>query len=158
MLSRRAAVAALAAVLATSLTGCARPREWRVRIVLSLSGAAGRPVNGIDVSVALPAGASAPHEAGGGRIASQALALRGGAAAATLDGKYVSHPTNPYVRILLASREPMRDGEVTAVELTVTSSVTPPRERFEVVRSMVSGPDGATVPGAGCWVSGVQVE
>ena len=147
----------LGALAALPLAGCQRPREWQARIVLSLGGAGGRPVHGIDVSVALPTGARVAHDAATGRIAPEALAPGGGSAAATIDGRYVPHATAPFIRILIASREPIRDGEVAAVTLTVLSAVTPPRERFEVVRSAVSGPDGASVPGAAGWVSAIEL-
>jgi hypothetical protein len=150
----RIAVAALAVL---ALAGCQRPRPWPARIVLSLSGAAGRPVHGIDLTVALPAGTTVAHDRATGRISSEALSLGAGAPTATLDGRYVAHLTTPFVRILLASREPMRDGEVAVVTASVLSAVTPPLERFEVVRSAISGADGATLPGAAGWVSAIAL-
>lgn len=147
----------LAALSAALAGGCQRPRPWPTRIVLSLAGAAGRPVHGIDLTVALPAGAQVPHDEATGRIATEALSLGAGAATATLDGRFVAHPTAPFVRILLASREPMRDGEVAAVTGSVLAAVTPPRERFEVVRAAISGADGASVNGATGWVSAVEL-
>lgn len=137
--------------------GCQRPHAWTARIVVSLSGAAGRPVHGMDVTIALPAGTRVAHEPSTDRLSASALSHGSGAPTAALDGRFVAHETAPFVRILLASREPMRDGEVAAVTATVLSAVTPPRERFEAVRVAVSGPDGATVPGATAWVSAVEV-
>jgi hypothetical protein len=96
------------------------------------------------------------HDAATGRLSTRAISLRAGAAVATIDGRFVPNPSTPSVRILLASREPMRDGEVAALDATVTSAIVPPRARFEVASAAVAGPDGASVPGATGWVSAVE--
>lgn len=124
--------------------------------MLSLHGAGARPVHGIDLTIALPAGSRIAQEGSSRRISAHALELRSGAAAAALDGRFDPHATTPSIRFLLASREPMRDGEVAAVEVTVTSAVAPPRSRFEVARALVTGPGGTPVPGATAWVSAVE--
>jgi hypothetical protein len=139
-----------------ALGGCVRAQPHPVRIVLSLHGARGRPVHGLDLTVALPAGSTVAHDASTGRISADALSLRRGAAGATLDGRFVFHPTTPSIRILLASEEPMRDGEVATVDATVTSTEVPSRGRFEVASAAVAGGDGASVPGATGWVSAVE--
>jgi hypothetical protein len=147
----------LAIVLAlASLAACEPVQSRTVRVVLSLNGAGARPVHGLDLTVALPAGSGVAQEGSTRRISSHALALRAGAAAATLDGRFDPHATTPSIRLLLASREPMRDGEVAAVEVTVTSAVAPPRSRFEVASARVTGPGGGPVPGATAWVSAVE--
>jgi len=156
MRTPRAALLLAATALFLS-SGCARPRAWTARIVLTLGGAAGRPVHGLDVTVALPTGAEVAHDASTGRLLAGALSRGGAAATATLDGRFVAHRTAPFVRILLASREPMGDGEVVAAAASVLSAVTPPIARFEVVRVVVSGPEGASVPGASVWVSAVEL-
>src|SRR5512133_47518 len=122
MIPRRLALTITLAAALTALPACQRAASRPVRIVLSLSGAAARPVHGLDLIVALPEGASVPYDASTGRISPQALAPRGGAAGATLDGRFKPHPTTPSIRILLASQAPMRDGEVAAIDATVTSA------------------------------------
>jgi hypothetical protein len=154
--ARRPLSAALLAALALA-SGCERPRPWPARIVLSLHGAASRPVHGIDVTIALPQGTSLAHDAATRRISRALLAPRQGALSATVDGTFVPHATTPFVRVLLASREPMRDGEVLALDAVVLSAVSPPRARFEVVKAAISGPGGAAVAGATAWVSAVDV-
>ncbi|MGB8929906.1 MAG: hypothetical protein WCC48_01515 [Anaeromyxobacteraceae bacterium] len=157
MISSRALIGvALTLATLTPLTACRRPEPHRVRIVLSLAGASGRPVHGLDLTVALPEGAVVAHDPATGRISQQALALLEGASGATLDGRFKRHATAPSVRILLASTVPMRDGQVAAVEATVNSVFPPPRARFEVASAAVSGPGGAGVPGATGWVSAVE--
>lgn len=146
---------ALVAAAAT-ITGCGRVEARPVRIVLSLHGAGGRPVHGLDLTVALPAGTRVARDPATGRISTGALALRSGAAAATLDGRFVPHAATPSIRILLASKEPMRDGEVAAIDAVVTSVVAPARVRYEVASAAAAGPDGAAVPGATGWVSAVE--
>ncbi len=145
------------AVALTSLAACQRVEPRRVRIVVSLYGTASRPVHGLDVTVALPTGASVAHEGATRRLSARALTLLGGARDATIDGHFAAHATTPSIRILLASQEPMREGEVAAIELTVTSAADPPRSRYEVASSAVTGPDGASVAGATCWVSAVEI-
>jgi len=142
---------------AVLLAACGAPEERPVRIVLSLHGAASRPVHGLDLTVALPPGTRVPHDAATGRLSPAALALRAGASAATLDGRFHPSASAPSIRLLLASTKPMRDGEVAVVEATVSSAVAPSRGRFEVASAAVSGPGGAPVPGATGWVSAVEV-
>lgn len=152
MLARPAfAIAALLALAAGP--GCGRPQARPVRIVLSLSGGAGRPVHGVDLTVALPPGTTIAHDASTGRISAHALSLRAGEPGATIDGRFVAHASAPSARILVASRAPLRDGELASFEATVRSAVAPSVVRFEVARSAVWGADGATVPGASGWVS-----
>lgn len=146
------------AVALATLAGCQRAEPRRVRIVLSLAGAASRPVHGLDLTVALPEGARVAHDASTRRLSSQALTVLDGARDATIDGHFSTHRTTPSIRILLASREPIRDGEVAAIEVIVTSATPPPRSRYEVASSAVTGPDGASVTGASGWVSEVEVE
>jgi hypothetical protein len=145
-----------AAAALAALPACKRAEARPIRIVLSLDGAAGRPVHGLDLTVALPEGAHVDWDPGTGRISPQALSVRPGAAGATLDGRFRPHATVPSIRVLLASTAPMRDGEVVAVDLSVTSALPPARGRFEVARAAVSGPGGAGVPGATGWVSDVE--
>lgn len=152
---RAAWLSLLAAAALTSGSGCGRAQERPVRIVLSLHGAAGRPIHGFDVTVALPAGTTVPHDRSTRRISPGALALLAAAGEATADGRYSPHATAPSVRILLASKAPMRDGEVVSLLATVTSVAEPARSRFEVASSAISGPDGASVSGATGWVSAV---
>jgi hypothetical protein len=147
----------LVAVALGSLTGCPAAKPRSVRIVLSLHGAGGRPVHGFDVTVALPAGSRVAHDAATRRISPGALTLLAGATAATADGRFVPHATTPSIRVLLASRTPLRDGEVAAIEATVTSATAPSRGQFEVVSAAVAAPDGASVPGATGWVSAVEI-
>jgi hypothetical protein len=156
MIRRRLALTITLAAALTPLPACQRAESRPLRIVLSLSGAAARPVHGLDLIVALPEGASVPYDAATGRISPQALSPRAGALGATLDGRFKPHATTPSIRILLASQAPMRDGEVAAIDATVTSAAPPPRARFEVARAAVSGPGGAGVPGATAWVSAVE--
>jgi hypothetical protein len=144
------------AVALVTLAGCPRAEPRRVRIVLSLAGAASRPVHGLDLTVALPEGARVAHDPSTRRLSSQALTLLDGASGATIDGHFSAHRTTPSIRILLASRVPIRDGEVAAIEVTVTSVAPPPRSRYEVASSAVTGPDGAYVTGASGWVSAVE--
>jgi hypothetical protein len=146
----------LLALSLTSGAGCARPSERPVRIVLSLHGAAGRPVHGFDVTVALPGGTTVAHDRSTRRISPGALTLLPAAGAATADGRFVPHATAPSIRVLLASKEPLRDGEVVALLATVTSVAEPSRARFEVASSAISGPEGASVSGATGWVSAVD--
>jgi len=146
----------LVAALLVSGAGCGAPKERPVRIVLSLHGAAGRPVHGFDVTVALPAGTTVPHDPSTRRISPGALALFAAAGEATADGRYSPHASAPSIRILLASKTPMRDGEVVSLLATVTSVAEPARARFEVASSAISGPDGASVSGATGWVSAVD--
>ncbi|HSM94078.1 MAG TPA: hypothetical protein VLT47_14465 [Anaeromyxobacteraceae bacterium] len=155
MRPRPLALALAAAAALTALPACRGAEARPVRIVLSLYGAAGRPVHGLDVTVALPEGTRVAFDPATGRVAPEALALRPGAAGATLDGHFRPHASAPSIRILLASTAPMRDGEVAAIDATVTSAVAPSVGRFEVARAAVSGPGGAGVPGATGWVSGV---
>lgn len=157
MTARRATAAVALAALA-SLASCQRAESRPFRIVLSLAGASGRPVHGLDLTVALPEGARVEYDAATGRISPQALAVLAGAAGAAVDGRFKPHATTPSVRILLASKLPLRDGEVVAIDATVTSVVSPSRSRFEVASATVSGPGGAGVPGATGWVSAVEVE
>jgi hypothetical protein len=110
----------------------------------------------VDLTVALPAGASVAFDPTTGRISPAALTLRAGAASATVDGKFKPHPTAPSIRVLVASSEPLRDGALVAVDVVVTSSVAPGIGRFEVARSAVSGPGGAPVPGPVGWVSALE--
>ena len=147
----------LVAVALGSGAGCPVARPRSVRIVLSLHGAAGRPVHGFDVTVALPTGSHVAHEAATRRLSPGVLTLLAGAAAATADGRFVPHATTPSIRVLLASRTPLRDGEVAAIEATVTSTTAPSRGQFEVVSAAVAAPDGASVPGATGWVSAVEI-
>jgi hypothetical protein len=146
----------LAAVALVGVAACPGAKSRSVRVVLSLHGAAGRPVHGFDVSVALPAGTTVPHDASTRRISPGALTLLSGASDATADGRFVPHATMPSIRILIASRAPIRDGEVAAVEATVISAAAPTRGAFEVASAAVAGPDGASVPGATGWVSAVE--
>lgn len=156
-LHRLLAAAVTLSVALSSAAGCGSARPRSTRIVLSLQGAAGRPVHGLDLTVALPKGAEVAYDKATGRISPGVITLREGALHAIVDAHYVSHETAPFIRVLLASRDPMRDGEVAAVELTVVSAATPPRERFEVVRAAVAGEGGGGLPGATGWVSEVEV-
>lgn len=153
---RAAFLTLLVAAALGSGPACGRAVERPVRIVLSLHGAAGRPVHGFDVTVALPAGASVPHDPSTRRISPGALTLLAGAGEATADGRFSPHASTPSIRILLASRTPMRDGEVVSIRATVTSVAEPARARFEAASSAISGPEGASVPGAAGWVSAVE--
>jgi hypothetical protein len=153
--NRRLALPAVIAIAAT-LTSCGREEARPVRIVVSLQGAGARPVHGLDLAVALPEGMTVPHDAATGRISAGALSLRGAARAAAIDGRYVRHATTPSVRLLLASKEPLPDGEVAAIDATVTAAILPARSRYEVASTRASGPDGAPVPGAVGWVSAVE--
>src|SRR5512138_3660987 len=103
MRARPLALALALAVVAAPGTGCERPRTWTARIVVSLSGAAGRPVHGLDVTVSLPAGALVTHDPSTRRISAAALSPGSGAPAATLAGSYAAHATAPHVRLLVAS-------------------------------------------------------
>src|SRR5512133_3339094 len=154
---RARAPALLVAAAICAAGACQAPKARPIRIVVSLHGAAGRPVHGFDVTVALPAGTSVPHDATTRRLSPGSLSVLAGAAEAAADGNFVPSDRGPSIRILLASRSPMRDGEVAAVLTTVTSSAAPPRGAFEVVRAAVAGPDGGSVPGATGWVSAVEL-
>jgi hypothetical protein len=147
----------LAAVALVGVAACPGAKSRPVRVVLSLHGAAGRPVHGFDVSVALPAGTTVAHDPATRRISPGALTLLSGASEATADGRFVPNATMPSIRILVASRSSMRDGEVAAVEATVISAAAPARGAFEVASAAIAGPDGASVPGATGWVSAVEV-
>lgn len=148
--------ALLALLAAASLAACARPEPRRVRIVLTLQGAAARPTHGLDLVVALPPGAAVEHDASTGRLRSGALSLLPGAEGGTVDGRFASHAAAPSVRILVASRERLRDGPVLAIDATVTSAVSPSLARYEVASTTASGPDGRPVAGATAWVSAVE--
>jgi hypothetical protein len=151
-------VTLLVAAALSSGSACGRPQERPVRIVLSLHGAAGRPVHGFDVTVALPTGATVPHDPSTHRISPGALTLLAAAGDAAVDGRFVPHASAPSLRLLLASRTPMRDGEVAAIRATVTSVAEPSRARYEVASAAISGPEGAPVSGATGWVSAVEAQ
>ena len=155
---RRLLAAAIASgLLLGPLAACQRPRPRATRIVLSLSGSAGRPVHGLDLTIALPKGASAEIDPATGRVSPAAIAAGEAAPRATVDAHFVSRDAVPSFRVLVASQEPMRDGPVAVISLTVVSAITPPRDRFEVARAAVSGAGGALLPGATGWVSAVEV-
>lgn len=148
--------APLALLAAVALAACARPEARRVRIVLTLQGAAARPVHGLDLVVALPPGATVDHDASTGRLRSGALSLLPGAEGGTVDGRFASHAAAPSVRILVASRQRLRDGPVLAIDATVTSAVSPSLVRYEVASTTAAGPDGRPAAGATAWVSAVE--
>ena len=113
----RGRLAPLVLVAVAALAACERPVARPVRIVLSLAGAHGRPVHGLDLTVALPTGTSVAHEPATRRVARGALTLRAGARDAAADATFSPHATTPSIRLLLASKEPLRDGEVAALGL-----------------------------------------
>ncbi len=146
---RRAWRAALAAALALALlpVGPARAADpARVTVTLSVQGGTAA-LHGLDLELALPAGAAVEHEARSGRIKPGAVALLGKASSAVLEGKFVPSRKAPSVRVLVASLAPLPRGPILAVTLTVPGGVPAPSD-FELARGLVAGEDGRPAPGA----------
>jgi hypothetical protein len=154
----RARLAAPTLLALALLAGCPRaaaPVTRPVTVTVALAGAGQAEVHGLDLTLALPAGASVAHEKATGRLAPSALGLLGGAAGGVADGTFVPHRTAPSVRLLVASPARLADGDLLTVAVEVAGDRVPEPGAFAVAGSRASGPGGAVVPTGAAWISSV---
>ncbi|HET9553181.1 MAG TPA: hypothetical protein VFP50_09460 [Anaeromyxobacteraceae bacterium] len=140
------------------LAGCPRggPAPTRpVTVTVALAGAAPGEVHGVDVTLALPAGATVAHQPATGRLAPSALRLLGGAAGGVVDGTFVPHRKAPSVRLLVASPARLADGDLVAVAVDVPGDAVPEPGAFAIAGALASGPGGRVVPTGAAWISAV---
>lgn len=154
MPARRSALLALA-LASLAASGCGEA-EHDVVVTLAVTGAAKAEVNGLDVKLALPAGARVAHDRFTGRIPPASLALRGRAAlGGAVEGKFNPDRAAPYVRLLLASSTALADGDAIALTVTLPGRGRPWFSDFEVAGFLASGPGGEPRGGVNVAVAGV---
>jgi hypothetical protein len=149
----RTSLPALAAIL---VAACGAPKPTDVGVVITLRGAAGQPVHGVDLALALPADAELEFDRTTGRIGSRTILLAPGAVRASVDGTFTPHKSTPSVRLLVASQVPLRDGELLVLVARQKGGGPPNVVRYEVASSRIAGADGQPMAGASAWVSGVR--